>query len=128
LITKIDNIQGLTKSIREKNWVMFSNNNILYYIKHVDPHIILKVNLDNGQIEHAYTTQLKNISSYLNISDSSILRLNTSPIEIDEGYLSTGHFRSTHDEYFNFFYLFEKNPPFKIIKMCQPDFIGPQYS
>ncbi len=101
----------------EKNWSPFTYNRDIYFIYSVEPHIILMLNEETRKVEKAFES-----SSQLNW-DYGELRGGTPAIFVSEydAYLTFAHSSKIIDgsmTYFMTAYLFEKDPPFKIIALA----------
>jgi len=95
----------------QKNWMPFVYNSELYLVYSVNPHKILKCNLQNFTVRLEYETSNlqinKNIRGGSNISEYNSYKFG-------KVYLGITHIRR-HMYYTNIFYIFEIKPPFKII-------------
>lgn len=115
---------------RQKNWSPFEYNGELYCEYSLDPHIILKVDIDLGLTEEKWRTG----SEADNIVADTSLRGGAPPILINNYignsnvfsnlpatfYMGVGHTRTDAHEYLHFFYAFEAIPPFKMIGRSTP--------
>jgi len=114
---------------RQKNWSPFEYNDELYCEYSIEPHIILKINVNTGLTEQKWHTG----TSSQNICDDNSLRGGAPPILITNPlysdnisknhlpelfYIGIGHTRNRiTSDYLHFFYIFESEPPFKILKI-----------
>jgi predicted GH43/DUF377 family glycosyl hydrolase len=105
---------------RQKNWVPFHYNNILFLVVSASPHMIYSFEMQTDKVhsELAYRTLWEPTMIHED------LRCNTNPILINNNfYLNTFHVVSNCcvqnnnlKLYDNFCYVFDKNPPFRVIR------------
>lgn len=108
---------------RQKNWSPFEYNGELYCEYSIEPHVILKIDVDTGLAEEHWRSG----ANHNDIEEDASLRGGAPPILIQnpkrEGglqenfYLGIGHNRSAASGYLHFFYTFEATPPFKILQI-----------
>lgn len=114
---------GVDPKQQQKNWSPFEYNGELYCEYQLEPHTILKVDPKTGKTTEGYITgQAASI-----ITSETSLRGSTPPILINNTsdnsfpgkfYLGVGHTRTIlTSDYLHFFYIFEAEPPFKMIKV-----------
>lgn len=110
----------------EKNWSPFVFQDELYVTYTIEPHVVLKVDIDTGLCHTLATTD------YSTRWQFGELRGGTPAIETEEGFLSIFHSNYLVEEnflnpgtlpvYFAGAYLFRKEPPFDMIKMSPVPF------
>lgn len=111
---------------RQKNWSPFEYNGELYCEYSIEPHVILKIDVDTGLTEEHWRSG----PTHLDIEDDTSLRGGTPPILIHNPtlagglpksfYLGVGHTRTrSTSDYLHFFYTFEAAPPFKILHVTR---------
>ena len=99
----------------EKNWMPFQYEDNLYIVYSIFPHKILSVDLDSGLCTDVYETKSK--SPFLNEIGNG-----APPVFFEKGdcMLGIAHIRGSIEGEMtrkNFFYLFQKSPPFSIISV-----------
>lgn len=104
----------------EKNWIAFDYEDELYYVQNVQPHVVVKVNGDDGNCEKVYETS----SSYLEALSHrvSVRGSATAYRYSDDEYIALLH---THDDYSREpyttrAYTFETHPPFRVLRVSKP--------
>lgn len=111
---------------RQKNWSPFEYNGELFCEYSIEPHVILKIDVDTGLTEEHWRSG----PIHLDIEDDTSLRGGTPPILIQNPtlagglpksfYLGVGHSRTrATSDYLHFFYTFEAAPPFKILHVTR---------
>ena len=113
-------------SAPQKNWMPFEYEECVYLEYSIQPHVILRFDLDSAQCKQAYCTTAESASfpsdvhggpCYLH-GGAPALRLN------DDFFLGVGNARYLYwfqDRYYAaVFYLFEAKPPFRVVKATQP--------
>ena len=113
-------------SAPQKNWMPFEYEECVYLEYSIQPHVILRFDLDSAECKQAYCTTAESASfpSYVHGGPSYLhggapaLRLN------DDFFLGVGnsqHLYWFQDRYYAaVFYLFEAKPPFRVVKATQP--------
>ena len=119
------NIFGKWNIAGEKNWMPFEFNNELYIVYSIFPHIILKVNLTTGECieinKTKYQTEFFFKGGIGNGAPPQLFIQNNKKY-----FLGLGHTKNNYNGIFsqirkNFFYIFEANPPFQILRVS-PEF------
>lgn len=110
---------------RQKNWMPFINEDKLYMIASVCPHIIYEVKIGDNT---ASSTQKFENKWYNPWMFNEFLRGNTNVVQLDDGtYLGTFHTASWHGStcyYDNGCYLFEGKAPFKVLKCSNRTYLS----
>jgi len=114
-------------SDRQKNWVPFYQNNKLYFIASINPHVVYEYCLLTYKVIDVF----KHVYNFKWINNEKFLRGNTPPILLDNGeYLNTFHTTEnilingiTTRYYDNGFYTFESKPPFKPKKLSNISYL-----
>lgn len=112
---------NINPSQRQKNWSPFEYNGELYCEYSIDPHVILKIDIDTGLAEQKWETGSSNeiITSDTSLRGGAppLLIYNHKILKFPEiFYLGVGHTRTREtSDYSHFFYMFESSPPFKIL-------------
>lgn len=108
---------------RQKNWIPFVSNNIIYFISDIHPHTIwgLRGYADDSA-ELLYESKWNNIWFVNNQ-----MRGSTNPVQLEDGnFISTFHtsqlINSVH-HYDNGCYIFSGKPPFQVIKCSNRTFM-----
>ena len=106
-------------SAPQKNWMPFEYDNCLYLEYSIQPHVILKFDLDSAKCTEAYRTTLK--SGFI----ASHLHGGAPPLRLNENYFlgvgNSQHLSWFQDRYYAaVFYLFEAKPPFRVVKATPP--------
>jgi len=109
---------------RQKNWSPFEWNGKLLCEYSINPHIILEIDVDKGTTSELYNTIYMKDSSCADITTETSLRGGASPILLKyKGnifYFGVGHVRSKEtSDYLHFFYIFEAQPPFSLLKISK---------
>jgi predicted GH43/DUF377 family glycosyl hydrolase len=100
----------------QKNWAPFEWDGRLLCEYTLDPHDILEIDINTGLTEKIFTGGTNNID----ISKGHSLRGGAPPILIGDIYIGIGHTRGPgNPDYYHFFYTFEAQPPFTIIKISK---------
>jgi len=108
---------GISTKKIQKNWGAFEYKGELYCEYSINPHGILKVNMKNGETTQI-TDELDN-----NMASNTSLRGGACPIKTlynnEHVFLNIGHTKEVNlgliCDYRHFFYIFEANPPFRIL-------------
>lgn len=105
----------------QKNWSFFEYNGDLLAEYSIQPHIILKVNVNEGTTTELHRSghQGYDVSSYAALRGNA----NSIRIMLDNKfyYLGIGHITSGNPgDYKHFFYLFNSEPPFDVIEISEP--------
>jgi hypothetical protein len=101
---------------RQKNWNPFIHDDKIYLIGQINPHEIWKMYRHNEKVEVRLVSSTDWESLWM--IDSNSFRGNTNAVEVDEGMLCTFHsteWVKNKVYYDNGVYLFDKNPPFKVL-------------
>lgn len=97
--------EGIDSKKMQKNWCMFQYGKELYCSYSINPHIVLKIDMDTGNTSYV---------SYSAIEERNI-RGSSAHVKIsDKYYLGVGHI-NLRGHYFHCFFLFETEPPFQIV-------------
>ena len=110
----------------EKNWTLFKNNNKLYFIYSLSPHVVVETNLD-GEILTEYISHSGNFDLW----HYGEPRLSTNPIRIKDYYFSFFHSHIVFENqriYFCGWYKFKSEPPFNIVETSGEPIIWPSKS
>jgi predicted GH43/DUF377 family glycosyl hydrolase len=97
----------------EKNWSPFIYNNEIYLSYFLNPHTILKLDLNNGDCNLVYNNLKINIEHDIYGGTPSIY------IEELDVYFGIGHVKLSIIKYYCIGYLFRAQPPFNIIKISK---------
>lgn len=102
----------------EKNWSPFIYNNELYVSQHINPHIILKVDIDTGKCDKVYSNEKYEYKYKIYGGTPSIL------FEQLDFYFGIAHtntlgFLGHKRNYYCIGYLFNSKPPFNLIKVSE---------
>ena len=116
---------------RQKNWSPFEYNDELFCEYSIEPHVILKIDVDTGLTEEHWQSGQES----LDIEDDTSYRGGAPPILVtnpqfktkssidsitlpERFYLGVGHTRTrSTSNYLHFFYIFEAEPPFKMLRI-----------
>jgi predicted GH43/DUF377 family glycosyl hydrolase len=103
----------------EKNWSPFIYNNELYVSQHINPHIILKVDIYTGKCDKVYSNEKYEYKYKIYGGTPSIL------FEQLDFYFGIAHtntlgFLGHKRNYYCIGYLFNAKPPFNLIKISEP--------
>lgn len=116
--------EGIDPKQRQKNWSPFEYDGQLYCEYELEPHTIFHIDTETGKTKKVYTsgqaTSLITSETSLRGSTPPILLTNTTADESlpDKFYLAVGHTRTIlTSDYLHFFYIFDAEPPFKMIKI-----------
>lgn len=113
---------------RQKNWIPFVANNIIYFISDINPHTVwILCGYDSNSAKLMYET---NWNSLWFVNNQ--LRGSTNPVLLKDGnFLSTFHtsqlINSVH-HYDNGCYLFSGKPPFNVIKCSNRTFMPAEFA
>jgi predicted GH43/DUF377 family glycosyl hydrolase len=105
------NYNGATRF--EKNWSPFIYNNKIYLSYFLNPHTILKLDLNNGNCRLAYNNSKIKIDHNIYGGTPSIY------IEELDAYFGIGHVKESIIKYYCIGYLFRAQPPFDLIKISK---------
>lgn len=114
------------QNIWEKNWVLFDYDNKPYLSYTIDPHVIVKPSLINGDCKEISRIQQKIHWPY------GIIRGGTPAIKVDGTYLGFFH-SSAFDPATGFHtfyvgaYTFSPEPPFQLLKISSAPFSHPDF-
>jgi hypothetical protein len=105
-------------STPQKNWMPFEYDDCLYLEYSIQPHVILRIDMNSAECTEAYRSTVdSSFPNYLH-GGAPPLRLN------DDYFLGVGnsqHLYWFQDRYYAaVFYLFEAKPPFRVIKASPP--------
>lgn len=109
-------------NICEKNWTPWIYNNNFYISYSLNPHKVYKINMDTGLCEHISTSES-------NINNFPKLKGGSTAILTSYGYLGIAHINTMKylterinftRVYSHYFYIFERNYPFKITYLSKP--------
>jgi hypothetical protein len=111
----------------QKNWAPFYENNKLYFIKLINPHIVYEYDLKNEKVVDVFKSEWT--PKWIN--NEIFLKGNTPPIKLPNGdYLSTFHTTENvlinglnNRFYDNGFYTFESKPPFNVKEISNISFL-----
>jgi hypothetical protein len=100
----------------QKNWSPFVYKKKLYCEYSLDPHIIYKIDTENGFVKHS----IESTNTYKFPFDTSLLKSGGPPSILvthfsENFYLGIGHVKTKTVEYYQFFYMFQSYPPFHIV-------------
>lgn len=104
----------------EKNWIAFEYENELYYVQNVQPHVVVKVNGEDGECEKVYESS----NSYLeSLSERVSVRGSATAFRYSEDeYMALLHTHDSYsrDPYTTRAYTFEAYPPFRVLRVSKP--------
>lgn len=108
--------EGVNPLQTQKNWAPFEWNGKLLCEYTLVPHDILEIDINTGLTEKIFTDG----NDHIDIKKGHSLRGGAPPILVGDKYLGIGHTRSPGSaDYYHFFYTFEAQPPFSIIKISK---------
>ena len=105
-------------SLLEKNWTPFEYNNELYFEYLTNPHVIIKCDINTGKCTKVYETSF-DIRSIIPEDIGGGAPPQKIKIDNKSYYLGVAHIRADSIRK-NFFYIFNTEPPFNIIKITKP--------
>ena len=104
----------------EKNWIAFQYKNALHYVYSIEPHVVVKVDDDEGSCHLAYNTS----SPYLeSLSTQVSLRGSATAVRYDESsFIALIHTYDGHsvEPYQTLVYKFASQPPFRVLAVSRP--------
>ena len=109
----------------EKNWMPFVRHDELYFVYSVNPHVVLRCDTETGQCVEVAKTRYdkKEVPTYL--------RGGTPCLPLGDQFLTVGHARHSiagvKFVYTSVFYLFESDPPFRIIALSPEFFLDDDF-
>lgn len=124
-VARFENIEGYDYVPKnEKNWLPLSYNGELYYVYSLNPHTILKVDLDRKAVKLEWQTQFAR--SLWPIDGN--MYLSSTPVKMRDGYyVGTFHVKN-NNEYWTGAYRFEGTPPFRIVQVSSTPIITPHHA
>jgi len=120
LKTKNNKLLNYNESSKiEKNWTPFKYKNQLYISQYLNPHIILKVDINTGKCNKIFSNNKFKYKYNLYGGTPSILFENLG-YYFGICHTNTKGLLDIKRNYYCIGYLFNSNPPFNIIKISEP--------
>jgi hypothetical protein len=98
----------------EKNWMPFVHNETLLFMRHIEPHEVVRCNLTGSDVcEVAASRSCPRLAQMLGTTLG--LRCNTGVVDRGADFLAGGHTKNNTSLRYEFFWFtFSKTPPFEI--------------
>ena len=118
-----------SQQVWEKNWqpfrpYSFRHQGRAYLSYRTQPaHIVLSCDLETGDCTTAYTAESPHAWALLRdrtVESGGLARLSTPAILVHGVHVAVGHLRVHDSVYIHFFFSFEPNPPFAILRTSKP--------